>query len=72
MYRKSKTANFFQTPAIATMKLNSNVQSATIYTLINFEPYKAINARDIKPSPSEFQKFPKIHFFKVRFYFTFM
>ena len=39
------------------MKLSNKAQSATSYILINLEPYKAIRARDIEPSPLKFQKF---------------
>ena len=38
------------------MKLGSNAQSATSYILINFEPYKAISARDIEPNSLQFKK----------------
>ena len=39
------------------MKPYSNAHRATSYILIDFEPYKAISARDIEPSPLKIEKF---------------
>ena len=41
------------------MKHGSNAKSATSYILINFEPCKAISARDIEPSPFKTSKIPE-------------
>ena len=53
---------FSPTPTIVTIKLGRNAHSATSYIRINFEPYKAISASDIEPSPLKFQKFIKNSF----------
>ena len=68
MYRESKIANFSPISTIVTMKLGSNAQSATNYIRITFEPYKAISARDIEPSPYEFKNSQKNIFWKSAFF----